>query len=647
MTKWRYDMSNIWEFLYQTVTVSLVAVLILVLRKIFDGKLSPRFMYFVWGVLALRVLVPASLTRNTGISLGLTAEYVKSVCERSLSSAYASEFTPITMKAPFPYITQAPKSVTDVIFIVYIAGIFVFLFVHTLSYIRLRLALKYAPEAAAENTAKVRAVCEKYGLKPCRVKEAAVPTAFVCGVFRPVLVLPADAETDEKIILHEMLHLKYKDIAVGIFICILRALHWCNPLLFYVFSRIENDIEKLCDHRVLELLSGEERREYGKLLLLCANEKYARAVGTSSVSNGGKNIAARIENIVRFKKYPRGMAIVSVCIVIVMCAFCVIGVKAEYNEGLYNPTYGEYEEAFAMSRINRCTTPAGALDAFAKVKIYKNSVYLAMCSPMDMQAEFLANAGTDASYDMGLFYAVENFSVVNMREDGDGSYTAYVAINVGAYYKNSELVPEEGCVFIPVRVYKENGWVVEEIGERIVFEDNFYNYNIRFPAFYNGSYEAQSGTLTCKVFVQSLIESNFPSFAHFIENKHPDTDAQFTTNWIHSEGNFAFNKEIMEGKKWIGFVATALNDVNEEAKFPSNFDIFPESDDYSSKSGGANDGTFWEFRRLSSGFAGNLVFGSGTAYSDDYGNKIVPKAYKYWIVADGEIIEEFTVEVTG
>lgn len=640
-------MSNIWEFLYQTVSVSLVALLILVLRKIFDGKLSPRFMYFVWSVLALRVLVPASLVRNTGVSLGLAAEYIKTVGERGLSSAYAAEFEPLTMKASFPYIMQAPKSVTDVIFIVYIAGIFIFLFAHMFSYARLRLALRRAPSAAFEKAEKVRAVCEKYGLKPCRVKEAEVPTAFVCGIFRPVLVLPMSCETDEKIILHEMLHLKYKDIAAGVFISILRALHWCNPFLFYVFSRIENDIEKLCDHRVLELLSGEERREYGKLLLLCANERYARAVGTSSVSNGGKNISARIESIVRFKKYPRGMAVVSVCIVIVMCAFCIVGVKAEYDTGLYNPTYGEYEEAFAMSRINRCTTPAGALDAFAKAKIYKNSVYLAMCSPIYMQEEFLANAGTGREYDTELFYAVENFSIVNMREESKDSYTAFVAINVGAYYKDSELVPEDGCVFVPVRVYKENGWVVEEIGERIVFEDNFYSYNIRFPSFYNGSYEAQSGTLTFKVFIQSLIESNFPSFANIIENKHPDTDAQFTTNWIHNEGKFAFDEDVMEGKKWIGFVATALNDVNEDAEFPSNFDIFPESDDYSSKSGGANDGTFWELRRLSSGFEGNLVFGSGTAYSDEYGNKIVPKAYKYWIVADGEIIEEFTVEVEG
>ena len=77
-------------------------------------------------------------------------------------------------------------------------------------------------------------------------------------------------------------------------------------------------MESLCDRRVLEKLEGEERRDYGKILLLMANDRYPRAFGTTSLSNGGKNIAKRIACIAHFKKYPKGMALVSVCIGIML-----------------------------------------------------------------------------------------------------------------------------------------------------------------------------------------------------------------------------------------------------------------------------------------------------------------------------------------
>ena len=46
-------MYNIWGFLLQTMAVSIVAVIILLLKKIFEDKLSPRWQYLVWILLAI------------------------------------------------------------------------------------------------------------------------------------------------------------------------------------------------------------------------------------------------------------------------------------------------------------------------------------------------------------------------------------------------------------------------------------------------------------------------------------------------------------------------------------------------------------------------------------------------------------------
>lgn len=174
------------------------------------------------------------------------------------------------------------------------------------------------------------AVGNQYHLRPCRaVAIPGLPSAFVCGVFRPALAVPAGAEPDSKVLLHELLHLKYSDGAQSVVWSVFRALHWCNPFLLYVFHRIGNDMEQLCDQRVLERLEGEQCREYGGILLSMVNEKYPRAPGTTSLSNGGKNIARRIEAIARFKKYPRGMALVSVCAAAVLMGASLFGTYAK------------------------------------------------------------------------------------------------------------------------------------------------------------------------------------------------------------------------------------------------------------------------------------------------------------------------------
>ncbi len=52
-------MANIWEALYQTLSVSLAAAVLLLVKWLLRDKLSPRWQYAVWGVLALRALIPA------------------------------------------------------------------------------------------------------------------------------------------------------------------------------------------------------------------------------------------------------------------------------------------------------------------------------------------------------------------------------------------------------------------------------------------------------------------------------------------------------------------------------------------------------------------------------------------------------------
>ena len=477
-------MGNIWEFLLQTLTVSLAAAVLLIVKYLLTDKLSPRWQYGVWGLLALRALIPAGTARQVLLPLPVWVDMWKTAAERGLGSAYASPWSSLDAGSVLPLPSGAPRSLTDWLFLVYVLGVLGWLLWKLAAYARLRLVLRRGTPASAEVSARLAAVCEKYGLRSCRAVEVeGLPTAFVCGVIRPVLALPRGG-ADDKVLLHELLHLKYFDAAQGIFWCLIRALHWCNPFMHYVLDRVGNDLESLCDQRVLERLEGEERREYGGILLGMANAKYARAPGTSSISNGGKNISRRIAAIVRFKLYPRGMALASVCIVLVLAAPLLLGSAGTDIGHMYPNELDGLDRSLAAARTTRCRTPAAALDTYAKGLIYDNGVFLAAASPFEKHGELYEGMRASRAEDWVAYhyesvpeqYAIDSGSgyLINNLVCSEGVCEAELILTVnyvadlenGGWLKDADGDTLTGLYVVPVRAWEAEGWVVEETGER-------------------------------------------------------------------------------------------------------------------------------------------------------------------------------------
>ena len=327
-------MDNLWSVLAQTLALSVTAAVLLAAKRLFLDKLSPRWQYGVWAILALRALLPAGLLGRTLVPGGrVVLEAARLQVELPLSSVLTDPYGVTEVLAPvplFPFGLPVPGSITDVLFYVYAAGVLLLALWFFLSYARLRAAIRRGLSPAPEVLAQVEGVAARYGLKAPRrvVVLPGLESAFVCGPLRPVLALPG-RPVDDKVLLHELLHLRHGDVWAGVGVCALRCLHWCNPLIWYCCDRIQNDCEALCDQRVLERLEGEERRAYGVILLSMADGRYARAPGTSSMANGGRNIKARIQAIARFRRYPAGMALASGCVAVVLALTCLGGTGGE------------------------------------------------------------------------------------------------------------------------------------------------------------------------------------------------------------------------------------------------------------------------------------------------------------------------------
>lgn len=214
-----------------------------------------------------------------------------------------------------------------------------------------------------------------------------------------------------------------------------------------------------------------------------SNDRYARVPGTSSMANGGKNIRQRIQSIARFKKYPMGMKLVSVCVAIMLSAPLVLGTQATsvYNAERKFPSNIDTDIAFASARTVRCTTLAGALDAYGKALITQNGIYRAMCAPIAEQtalAAQVANAeGSDnrLAWNTGLpcWTNEENgYAIYNLEPVGSNAYECLVVVVLKDYpYRQ---ISEKNWNYVaaqPVKVEKEDGrWVVLPQGDFYVVE---------------------------------------------------------------------------------------------------------------------------------------------------------------------------------
>ena len=223
-----------------------------------------------------------------------------------------------------------------------------------------------------------------------------------------------------------------------------------------------------------ERLEGEERRQYGVNLLSMADDRYARAPGTTSMANGGKNIKARISSIARFKRYPRGMGFGSGCVAAVLAIACLAGTSGAVDI----PDFDQRGPlALARAQVNRPTTVAGALDTYAKALLCDSPLYYAMVAPEASRQAAVEAASApyreseleDYLYsapfhDLGFRWSRPSWqaewSVMNLLPDGAGGYTGVLLFTP---MRGDEA---QGLAWQPVAVRPLGEfWTVEPTGE--------------------------------------------------------------------------------------------------------------------------------------------------------------------------------------
>ena len=123
-------------------------------------------------------------------------------------------------------------------------------------------------------------VARAYGLeRPAMLLQSDRPLVVTWGIASPTVLVPRGADTwsDARIrivLAHELAHVARRDWLLQIVAEVVRALHWCNPLVWIVCRRARVEAEQACDDTVLNL--GISGSEYASHLLDLARSLHAR-----------------------------------------------------------------------------------------------------------------------------------------------------------------------------------------------------------------------------------------------------------------------------------------------------------------------------------------------------------------------------------
>lgn len=341
-------------------TSSALILALLALRRLFRKVLSRRAQYALWGLVLLRLLVPASLPA-ADFSLLTAAEPVVSGLEGQALYLSPSRVTLTAPEGPLPSyrseedpkIVLGPPSENSVYSYTNSQQV-----VHEVEYAwQIVLADQLPPiwyGGMAVMTCwlvlsnllfwrKLRRARRPYPVEgsPRRVYlvEEGLPSPCLFGLFRPAIYLtPAALQSPDRlrhVLAHEETHARHLDPLWSLLRAVCLTVYWFDPLVWWAALASRTDCELACDEGALRRLGEAERVPYGRTLLSLIPVRKTPAnplLSATTMTAGKRQLKDRITRVAENPVYLGRALFAAVALAALVCAVTFTGAKTPAPE---------------------------------------------------------------------------------------------------------------------------------------------------------------------------------------------------------------------------------------------------------------------------------------------------------------------------
>ncbi len=342
-------MQNIIEILIEvSIYSSVIIVVFFAMDKFISSKTRPRVLYLLWMITLLRLLLPITIESPVNITFPVptkadvgveptTQIHQPNIAEfedelYTSSAVYTiedtAELSPVDTQNSAPFILN----IWDIIFFIWITGAVLFMTANIYKILSYKQKIGNIVSVDIRYVRLLKIAKNKLGIKQkVRVTEskyARIP--FIYGYFNPIIIFPLgffEAVDDEKlfyIIMHELSHIKRKDVLINYIWLVAKAIHWFNPFIYLAFSSYKSTVEECCDEKVIQYLDNNGRCEYSQSLIDTMRFSKKRYYIPASVSfiDSKTRIRKRVLKMMHPKKKSRAMLAFTILISCVITFSC-------------------------------------------------------------------------------------------------------------------------------------------------------------------------------------------------------------------------------------------------------------------------------------------------------------------------------------
>ena len=303
----------------------LIALAVMAVRLLLRRRVSRRAICLLWALVALRLLLPVSMTVKSPVSMQPEVAPVSRAYQQ-LQQTQLQDIPPAApgeaasagaAEQPQPPAAagKAPDTLARALPWVWCLGMGAMAAYMLLSIAWMRFMLRRA-ERVEGNVYR----CTRWR------------TPFVLGVFAPRIYVPAGVPQEDlpQVLAHERCHIRRGDHVCKPLAFLLLAVHWFNPVLWMAYILLGRDMENACDETVLRDADAAQRAAYSRALVSCAAAPRMAAV--CPLAFGEVAVKERVKNVLHYKK-PALWAAVMLVIAALVIGACLLTKPAHLQAG--------------------------------------------------------------------------------------------------------------------------------------------------------------------------------------------------------------------------------------------------------------------------------------------------------------------------
>lgn len=472
-----------YNVLYMSIIGIFVGVFILILRKILDKKISPKWKCIIWSLLLISLVIPLKYNVSTNsefdsLSISGLVAPIKDIGYSEIidtGEIINNQENQNESKENNPQILENTSTEIDVKYyitnlvipFIWIIGIITNLGILLLGNKNIKAKIKGKQYIDVELTNIMQECKEILGVHTNiqLILQDFKKTPSLIGIFRPKILittnfLKQDYKTKKYIIMHELSHYKRKDLISNYITLLITTIHWFNPFIWIFFKEIRQDIELAADENVLKKLEKTEKKEYGKTLInsleIFQEEPYTAKL--LCVTDDNKNIERRVNMIKLSEKFSENKILISLISVIIIALGITLFFtqnsniqKSQNSENLINnEEIKKYEyKAFNPSFENNYD--------FTQDMIYKDSIYYKKINNYEEYTtiknrwnDIIEMKETDFENNFMVITAIENTSMLELTIDKVETDNNNLYISLIKYEDGQTHDKNETCISLKI-----------------------------------------------------------------------------------------------------------------------------------------------------------------------------------------------------